>query len=178
MDETEIKTVPETEPGTHDAGPETGSAPQLDAYEAALPDTASEPDEPDEPDDPAQEADPAQDESFRRQAEEDLARLRLLDPETAVYRHLGEMPGAIRFAELRELGLSVEEAYYAVRGANPEKPSPDRGGRAHLHASVPGRAASGGAGMTVGEIEAARRLFPGLPDREIASLYRRVNENG
>ena len=178
MDETEIKTVPETEPGTPDAGPETGSAPQPDAYETALPDAASEPDEPDEPDDPAQEADPAQDESFRRQAEEDLARLRLLDPETAAYRHLGEMPGAIRFAELRELGLSVEEAYYAVRGANPEKPSPDRGGRAHLHASVPGRAASGGAGMTVGEIEAARRLFPGLPDREIASLYRRVNENG
>lgn len=184
MDETEIKTVPETELGTPEAGPETGSAPQPDAYETALPDAASEPDEPDGTDDPApetdpaQEADPAQDESFRRQAEEDLARLRLLDPETAAYRHLGEMPGAIRFAELRELGLSVEEAYYAVRGANPEKPSPDRGGRAHLHASVPGRAASGGAGMTVGEIEAARRLFPGLPDREIASLYRRVNENG
>lgn len=181
MDETEIKTVPETEPGTPDAGPETGSAPPPDAYEAALPDAASEPDEPDDTapeNDPAQGADPAQDESFRRQAEEDLARLRLLDPETAAYRHLGEMPGAIRFAELRELGLSVEEAYYAVRGANPEKPSPDRGGRAHLHASVPGRAASGGAGMTVGEIEAARRLFPGLPDREIASLYRRVNENG
>ncbi len=175
MDETEIRTVPETEPGTPDAGPETGSAPPPDAYEAALPDAASEPDE---PDDPAPETDPAQDESFRRQAEEDLAQLRLLDPETAAYRHLGEMPGAIRFAELRELGLSVEEAYYAVRGANPEKPSPDRGGRAHLHASVPGRAASGGAGMTVGEIEAARRLFPGLPDREIASLYRRVNENG
>lgn len=86
------------------------------------------------------------------------------------------MPGALRFAELRELGLSVEEAYYAVRGSAGEKPLPDRGGRAHLHGSVPGRAASGGVGMTVGEIEAARRLFPNLPDREIASLFRRVNE--
>ena len=168
MDETEIRTEPEQAPETPEAGLETGSEPQADVEEIALPDEAEE------PDDPA--PDPAPDESFRRQAEEDLARLRLVDPETAAYRHLGEMPGAIRFAELREMGLSVEEAYYAVRGANSEKPSPDRGGRAHLHASVPGRAASGGVGMTVGEIEAARRLFPGLPDREIASLYRRVNE--
>ena len=170
MDETEIKTEPEQVPETPEAGFETGSEPQADVEEIALPDEAEE------PDDPAPEPDPAPDESFRRQAEEDLARLRLVDPETAAYRHLGEMPGAIRFAELREMGLSVEEAYYAVRGAKSEKPSPDRGGRAHLQASVPGRAAAGGVGMTVGEIEAARRLFPGLPDREIASLYRRVNE--
>lgn len=117
------------------------------------------------------------DEIYRKQAEEDLAELRRLDPEASGYRHLGEMPGALRFAELRGLGLSVEEAYYAVRGSFGEKPSPDRGGRAHLHGSVPGRAAAGGIGMTVGEIEQARRLFPGLPDREIASLWRRVNEN-
>ena len=169
MDETEIKTEPETAPETEpEEGPGTESEIRADVEEPAPPDEA------DEPDDPA--PDPAPDETFRRQAEEDLARLRLLDPETAAYHHLGEMPGAIRFAELREMGLSVEEAYYAVRGAKSEKPSPDRGGRAHLHASVPGRAASGGVGMTVGEIEAARRLFPGLPDREIASLYRRVNE--
>ena len=169
MDETEIKTEPETAPETEpEEGPGTEPEIRADVEEPAPPDEA------DEPDDPA--PDPAPDETFRRQAEEDLARLRLLDPETAAYHHLGEMPGAIRFAELREMGLSVEEAYYAVRGTNPEKPSPDRGGRAHLHASVPGRAASGGVGMTVGEIEAARRLFPGLPDREIASLYRRVNE--
>ena len=114
--------------------------------------------------------------AFRKQAEDDLQRLKEVAPEAAGYCHLGEMPGALRFAELRELGLSVEEAYYAVRGAGGAKPVPDRGGRAHLHGSVPGRAATGGVGMTAGEIEAARRLFPGLPDREIASLYRRVNE--
>lgn len=171
MDETEIKTEPETSPETEpEEGPGTEPEIRVDVEEPAPPDEA------DEPDDPAPETAPAEDETFRRQAEEDLARLRLIDPETAAYRHLGEMPGAIRFAELREMGLSVEEAYYAVRGAKSEKPSPDRGGRAHLHASVPGRAAAGGVGMTVGEIEAARRLFPNLPDREIASLYRRVNE--
>ncbi len=126
------------------------------------------------PKDPAEAED---DEIYRKQAEEDLAALIRLDPEAANYRHLGEMPGALRFAELRGLGLSVEEAYYAVRGSFGEKSSPDRGGRAHLHGSVPGRAAAGGIGMTVGEIEQARRLFPGLPDREIASLWRRVNEN-
>ena len=114
---------------------------------------------------------------YEKQAEDDLAELKRLAPEAAGYRHLGEMPGALRFAELRGLGLSVEEAYYAVCGKNTGKPSLDRGGRAHLHGSVPGRAASGGVGMSVGEIEAARRLFPGLSDREITSLFRRVNEN-
>ena len=171
MDETETRLIPE--PTSEESVPE--DEPEL----TILPDDeeTGEPDDAPDPDDDAPESDPSEGERFRRQAEEDLARLRRLDPETASYSHLGEMPGAIRFAELRELGLSVEEAYYAVHGANGEKPTPDRGGRAHLHASVPGRAASGGVGMTVGEIEAARRLFPGLPDREIASLYRRVNEN-
>ena len=174
MDETETGLAPEQTLGE--------TVPEETAEAAFAPDEndgaeTGEPEAEEQPEDASPEAAPAQDDFFRRQAEEDLAILRQIDLETAAYRHLGEMPGAIRFAELRELGLSVEEAYYAVRGAKPEKPTPDRGGRAHLHASVPGRAATGGVGMTVGEIEAARRLFPGLPDREIASLYRRVNEN-
>ena len=165
MDETETRqdaetAIPETgEPGSDVA--ETGSAPAGEAAPGAGDETPPEDDG----------------DAFRKQAEEDLLKLKEVAPEAAAYGHLGEMPGAIRFAELRELGLSVEEAYYAVRGAAGAKPLPDRGGRAHLHGSVPGRAATGGVGMTAGEIEAARRLFPGLPDREIASLYRRVNEN-
>lgn len=175
MDETETGLAPDPAPEV--TVPEE-TATEETAEEILPTEAGAEPEPETEPEEETQGPDPTEGgDRFRRQAEEDLARLRELDPETAGYRHLGEMPGAIRFAELRELGLSVEEAYYAVRGAKVEKPSLDRGGRAHLHASVPGRAASGGVGMTVGEIEAARRLFPGLPDREIASLYRRVNEN-
>ena len=167
MDETEIKADVET------VLPEPGEAETDVAVTEPVPVGEEGNDAPE----PSAETLPADDEkTFRRQAEEDLAKLKEVAPETAAYGHLGEMPGALRFAELRELGLSVEEAYYAVRGAVGAKPLPDRGGRAHLHGSVPGRAASGGVGMTAGEIEAARRLFPGLPDREIASLYRRVNE--
>ena len=120
---------------------------------------------------------PDVDEGYRRQAEEDLAEIARLDPTAGEYTHLGEMPGVLRFAELRGLGLSVREAYYAVRGATDEKPLAERGGRAHLHGSVPGRAAAVGIGMSAGEIEGARRLFPHLSDREITALYRRVNEN-
>lgn len=160
MNENEIRTEPEKE------GPETAE-PSVGATLPKIPEPA--------PVEPAPET--AESEIYEKQAEEDLLELQKIDPDAASYRHLGEMPGALRFAELRGLGLSVEEAYCAVRGAKTEKPLPDRGGRAHLHASVPGRAASGGVGMTVGEIESARRLFPGLPDREIASLWRRVNEN-
>ena len=168
--ETKMETEPE-ESGTAEATAETVTAvaekpvPESGADETAADEAA-----------PKEETEPS-DDAYERQAEQDLLELKRIDPDAANYSHLGEMPGALRFAELRGLGLSVEEAYYAVRGAQVEKPLPDRGGRAHLHASVPGRAASGGVGMTVGEIENARRLFPGLPDREIASLWRRVNEN-
>ena len=166
MNENETKTPssPETQ---ETPAPEAQTVPQGEDPGTGTPETESASEE--------REPEPTG-ERFERQAENDLAELQAIDPDAARYRHIGEMPGALRFAELRELGLSVEEAYYAVRGAASEKPLPDRGGRAHLHASVPGRAASGGVGMTVGEIEAARRLFPNLPDREIASLFRRVNE--
>ena len=123
------------------------------------------------------EEQPDFDDAYRRQAEEDLAEIARLDPTAGAYGHLGEMPGALRFAELRGLGLSVREAYFAVRGASDEKPLYERGGRAHLHGSVPGRAAAVGVGMSAGEIEGARRLFPHLSDREITALYRRVKEN-
>ncbi|MBP5428684.1 MAG: hypothetical protein J6Z04_05310 [Clostridia bacterium] len=163
--------IAETEaPETVDETEESASLPENGADETA---SGDDPDGENAP----EETPDGDDERYRRQAESDLAELQRIDPAAAGYRHLGEMPGALRFAELRGLGLTVEEAYFAVRGAVVEKTDPDRGGRAHLHGSVPGRAASGGNGMTVGEIENARRLFPGLPDREIASLWRRVNEN-
>ena len=181
MNENEIKTEPlgetaptETAPGVASPAPEIPvSAPENAESETASgrePEGAAAP----APDGSEKRRD---DEIYRMQAERDLLELQKIDPDAGNYRHLGEMPGALRFAELRGLGLTVKEAYYAVRGAVDEKPVADRGGRAHLHGSVPGRAASGGNGMTVGEIENARRLFPGLPDREIASLWRRVNEN-
>ena len=151
--------------------------------EASTEESAVEESGTDTSEDPAPESEPAGDgesegdESYRRQAEEDLAEIARLDPAAGEYTHLGEMPGALRFAELRGLGLSVREAYYAVRGASDEKPLAERGGRAHLHGSVPGRAAAVGIGMSAGEIEGARRLFPHLSDREITALYRRVREN-
>ena len=177
MNENEIQTEPSKEEKALESEPESGEATENEAVETAT-GSASEPEV-----DPAEESPettapaPTDGDDYRERAQRDLAELKTIDPETAVYRHLGEMPGALRFAELRELGLSVEEAYYAVRGAARQSAVPDRGGREHLHGSVPGRAATGGIGMTVGEIEAARRLFPHLPDREIASLFRRVNEN-
>ena len=178
MNENEIKT--ESSPEEEGTPP---IAEQSEIGEPAVPSGETTPSETEEtPSDSDGAANPedgrtTDDPVYRQMAEDDLAELKRIDPAAADYRHLGEMPGALRFAELRGLGLSVSEAYYAVRGANAEKPSPDRGGRAHLHGSVPGRAAASGVGMTVGEIESARRLFPGLSDREIATLWRRVNEN-
>jgi hypothetical protein len=135
--------------------------------ESALPDAAEEPETdgselPEPPD-------------FRAMAEEDLRELKSMVPSLRGLRHLGEMPGALRYAELRELGLSVREAYLAACGRLGDGTRPTSDNRRHLHSTVPKGVSSAGSTMSVGEMEEARRLFSGLPEREILALYRRVS---
>jgi hypothetical protein len=107
---------------------------------------------------------------YNAMAEEDLKKVRLLSPELAELGSLAELPNASRFGELRELGLSVPEALGALGLLGERHDS-----RSHLSSSVPRRLGDGGVRMSVSELEAARRLFPRLDEREIARLYRRVN---
>lgn len=102
-------------------------------------------------------------------AEADLAVLREKFPAARGLRTLSEMPGAVRFAELRELGLSPEEAYLATRPASEYRPD----NRAHLISSAP-RHAAPAATMSASEMRAARELFGNLSDQEIDSLFRRA----
>lgn len=100
----------------------------------------------------------------------DLERLHALFPETASCSNISELDGAIRYAELRDLGLTPEEAYLATRG-RPKR----QDNRSHLSSAVPRSAGSPAGAMTRSELEGAREIFPGLGDREIARLYRRVS---
>ena len=104
-------------------------------------------------------------------AEADLAQLRALFPECRALTHLGELDNPRRYAELRDAGLSPKEAFLATDDGRMRQRRYDN--RAHLHSVVP-KGASGGQAMTAAELAAARELFDGLSDADLASLYRRA----
>ena len=104
-------------------------------------------------------------------AAEDLAQIKKLDPSYAPAAHLSERPFARRFAELRDLGLSVSEALAA---AAPRFEG--RNGKSHLRTLAP-RGSRGTAGsLDRAQMKEAKLLFSGLSEAEINALYRRVSQ--
>lgn len=76
-----------------------------------------------------------------------------------------------RYRELRSLGLTPREAYFASAS---RAPKPDT--RSHLTAGVPRMVRSPMGAMSRRELEEARELFSGLSDRQIEDLYRKVTK--
>lgn len=103
-------------------------------------------------------------------AAEDLAQIKRLDPAYAPAAHLSELPFARRFAELRDLGLSVAEALAA---AAPRFEGRDS--RAHLRTLSPRGSHSTGGSLDRTQMKEAKLLFAGLSEAEINALYRRVS---
>ena len=106
---------------------------------------------------------------YARLAAEDLEAIRREFREARELTSLTDLDDPVRFAELRELGLTPREAYLATR--KPKKPD----NRSHLSGAAPRSAGSVGSGMTQNELLRARELFSGMSDREIQSLYKRVS---
>lgn len=118
----------------------------------------------------ADDRDPAPD--YEALAMEDLAEIHRLVPALNGVKHLAELPNAVRYAALRDAGLSVEEALWAachtvVAGRAPYD------NRSHLRSSVPRGAAGNPAAMTASEMQAAKDLFGDLSEAEIERLYLR-----
>ena len=108
---------------------------------------------------------------YEAMAAEDLAAIKRLDPAYAPAAHLGELPFAHRFAELRDLGLSVAEALAAAA------PRFDRyDGRRHLRAVLPRGTKSPDGGLDRDRMKEAKMLFSGMSEAEINALYRRVSQ--
>ena len=111
-------------------------------------------------------------------AEEDLAEIKRLDPSYAPASHLGELPFARRFAELRDLGLSVKEALAATNFNRLLASFSQRAARAeeksHLRSAGPTARAPAKFSMTSQEMQSAREIFGNLSDKEIENLYKRV----
>ena len=113
---------------------------------------------------------PAEEEvDYAALAAEDLAQIKRLDPAYAPAAHLSELPFARRFAELRDLGLSVKEALAA---AAPRFERQD--GKTHLRAVAPRGARIPEGTLDRDRMKEAKQLFAGLSEQEINALYRRV----
>ena len=104
-------------------------------------------------------------------AARDLGEIKRLAPALAGLSHLAELPNALRYAALRDAGLSVEEALHAACHAYLAPRAADN--RAHLRSAVPIGAAGTPSRMTAAEMREARELFGDLTEGELERLYAR-----
>ena len=117
---------------------------------------------------------------YSEMASADLAEINRLYPSLGI-TDLRTIDNAGRYGALRELGLSVEEAFNAtnqsrVRTASATAPRRGADGKAHIRGDMPARgAAAEGFSLTARELREARELFPGKSDKEITELYRSVS---
>lgn len=112
--------------------------------------------------------------NYEAMAAEDL---RILQSRFAVCRqisHISQLQNPLRYAQLRDLGLSPEEAYLATNYARLSAYQKDN--RSHLHSAIPKGA--GGESMSAEALSQARDLFGNLSDGELLSLYRRATKGG
>ncbi len=100
----------------------------------------------------------------------DMEELRSLFPHLRDKTSITELDNPLRYAALRDLGLTPKEAYLAT-----SEPMRKYDNRSHLRSSVPKSASAPTDILTRGELEAARELFSGLSDREIQKLYKKVS---
>ena len=81
-----------------------------------------------------------------------------------------ELNNPLRYAALRDLGLSPIEAYMATAKRRTQDT------RSHLK-SAHGRSAAAPAGMmSQYELASARELFPGMSDADLQRLYKKVTK--
>ena len=107
---------------------------------------------------------------YAKRVEEDLEEIRRQVPTLYGISDISDLKNPLRFGALRDLGLTVKEAFLASGGAKAVYDN-----RAHLTASVPKRASSG-MEMSRKEYEVVKDLFSNLSDSEIKKLYQRATK--
>ena len=102
--------------------------------------------------------------------ESDLAALRAEFPELKGIGDITELNNPLRYAALRDLGLSPAEAYMATAKRRTQDT------RSHLK-SAHGRSATAPTGMmSQYELASARELFPNMSDADLQRLYKKVTK--
>ena len=154
-----------------------------EAAEQTVPGTAREEDGDVTPDEPSEEdgdeipdasgedgADTSEGADYSAIAALDLKELKGEFPELCGLEHISGLDNPMRYAALRDLGLSPREAYLAT--ARRQRAD----GRAHLSSAVPRGAGSPGGGMSARELAQAREIFSDMSDVEIRALYKKVTK--
>lgn len=127
-------------------------------------------DEPNEENIDSSEDETAESVDYAALAAEDLAELKAQFPALKELPSLAALPNPVRYAELRDMGLSPKEAYLATGGTARRRSD----NRAHLLSAVP-RASALATNLPSGaEMAEARRLFSNLTDAQIHRLYKKV----
>lgn len=115
---------------------------------------------------------------YAAMAASDVAELNRLFPSLGI-TDLRKIDNAGRYGALRDMGLSVEEAFRATNhariGAQSTPVVRKADGKAHIRGDMPAHQATDGFSMSAAEMRDARELFPGKSDKEIIALYRSVS---
>ena len=100
----------------------------------------------------------------------DVAELKEEFPELSGIESVTDLHNPLRYAALRDMGLTPAEAYLATA----KRVAHDT--RAHLRSAHGRNAAASSLGMSQTELAMARELFPGKNDAELQRLYKRVSK--
>lgn len=108
---------------------------------------------------------------YDEMARQDIIALKAEFPELLALGDITELDNPLRYAALRDLGLTPREAYLATSKRTVRQDS-----RSHLSAAAPKSAGSPGGAMSRRELEGARELFADMSDTDIQKLYRKVTK--
>lgn len=120
--------------------------------------------------DVSEESDTQADVDYQSLISADLEELKRDFPALKDITDILELDNPLRYAELRDLGLSAREAYLATRK------NFRRDNRAHLFGAAPRGAASPSGTLSEKELVSARELFSDMSDKDIQKLYRKVTK--
>ena len=100
----------------------------------------------------------------------DVMQLKAEFPELGSISDITDLNNPLRYAALRDMGLTPAEAYLATA----KRVSRDT--RAHLRSAHGRNAAASSTVMSHIELATARELFPGKSDAELQRLYKKVTK--
>ena len=142
-----------------------------DAEEAIVEPVSNEVIEAGVPEKPSDIAPDVENINYEELAKADIKALVAEFPELEGKSSITQLDNPLRYAKLRDMGLTPREAYLATR-----KTSDTYDNRSHLHSAVPLRAGGAGSSMSYAELESAREIFSSLSDADIQRLYKKVTK--
>lgn len=118
---------------------------------------------------------------MERMAAADINELHSMFPETKDIAKLEDIPNCLRYAQLRDMGLTVKEAYSAANPdgrreavANAVKQQTINASKSHLKSNVPIASKDASVKISRAEMNQMREMFPEKSDKELIALYKKT----